>query len=171
VEGHGQFASKPSKLIAADVSSMRMMRLADKEREPFIRAVERASGRDEVRRAVHNVLLALQDAIDLRKPVCVSSGRCCRFDEFGHRLFVTTMEFAAFVHDLREIGYGLGTLQGSESNSAWSSCPFQQDKLCTVHHLRPFGCRVFFCDATSTEWQHGQYARFHAELKRLHVEL
>ncbi|MEA2736401.1 MAG: hypothetical protein QOE14_2852, partial [Humisphaera sp.] len=49
-------------------------------------------------------------------------------------------------------------------------CPFQLDGLCSVHTIRPFGCRVFFCDSTSDEWQHQQYERFHGELKRLHEQ-
>ena len=50
-------------------------------------------------------------------------------------------------------------------------CPFQRDKLCTVHAVRPFGCRIFFCDPTSTDWQTAAYERHHAELKRLHERL
>jgi Fe-S-cluster containining protein len=52
-----------------------------------------------------------------------------------------------------------------------TGCRFQEHNLCTVHTIRPFGCRMFFCDATSTEWQHQQYERFHADLKRLHETL
>jgi Fe-S-cluster containining protein len=42
------------------------------------------------------------------------------------------------------------------------------DNLCSVHPIRPFGCRIFFCDPTATDWQQQQYERFHAELKQLH---
>ena len=48
-------------------------------------------------------------------------------------------------------------------------CPFQNAKLCQVHALRPFGCRIFFCDATAAEWQNDLYEQLHAELKRLHA--
>jgi Fe-S-cluster containining protein len=94
--------------------------------------------------------------------LCVVSGRCCRFEEFGHRLFVTTLELARFVHDVGSIAVP----------DAWdgTGCPFQKAKLCTVHAIRPFGCRMFFCDATSTEWQNAAYERFHADLKRLHEQ-
>ena len=34
--------------------------------------------------------------------------------------------------------------------------------------MRPFGCRVFFCDSTSDAWQHERSERLHSELKRLH---
>ena len=51
------------------------------------------------------------------------------------------------------------------------ACPFQTGTLCSVHKIRPFGCRVFFCDESSTDWQRRQYEFFHAELKRLHDAL
>ncbi|MGH7214404.1 MAG: hypothetical protein ACREIT_06545, partial [Tepidisphaeraceae bacterium] len=59
----------------------------------------------------------------------------------------------------------------STGRGGQSGCPFQLDKLCTVHAIRPFGCRIFFCDSTATQWQQEQYERFHAELKRLHEQL
>ncbi|HZL35502.1 MAG TPA: hypothetical protein VFC78_09345, partial [Tepidisphaeraceae bacterium] len=50
-------------------------------------------------------------------------------------------------------------------------CPFQIAGLCTAHPIRPFGCRLFFCDATSTAWQHELYEQLHGQLRRLHDEL
>ncbi|HWE94497.1 MAG TPA: hypothetical protein VG269_11085, partial [Tepidisphaeraceae bacterium] len=66
--------------------------------------------------------------------------------------------------------HGLGERR---SQTGWDGkgCPFQRLKLCTVHAIRPFGCRMFFCDATSTQWQNDAYERFHAELKQLHERL
>jgi len=122
-------------------------------------AVLAAMGRSDVREAVLRVYRELQEQIDLRKPKCSMSGRCCRFDEFGHRLYVTTMEFALFF-----------ALVGDRERST-AACPFQVEGRCSVHSARPFGCRVFFCDSTSDEWQHEQYERFHGELKRLHEAL
>jgi len=71
------------------------------------------------------------------------------------------MELASFAHDCQEevpVGDGKG-------------CPFQVNKLCTVRSARPMGCRLFFCDATSTDWQQQQYEIFHARLKQLHETL
>jgi len=51
------------------------------------------------------------------------------------------------------------------------SCPFQAGRVCTVHTIRPMGCRLFFCDSSSNDWQHDQYEKFHADLKRLHESL
>src|SRR4051812_50089543 len=97
------------------------------------------------------------------------SGRCCRFEEYGHRLFVTTLELAAFLHEIEQ-----STAAGkSAARPGWdgTGCPFQSGRLCSVHAIRPFGCRMFFCDATSTEWQNQAYEHFHARLKRLHEDL
>jgi Fe-S-cluster containining protein len=128
-------------------------------------AVLAASTRPEVRDAVARVYAELQLEIDARKPVCNASGRCCRFEEFGHRLYVTTIELAAFVSNASASPPG-----PAESGSHMAGCPFQVRGLCSVHDIRPFGCRVFFCDATSDQWQHDQYERFHRELKRLHEQ-
>jgi Fe-S-cluster containining protein len=127
-------------------------------------AVEKAAQRPEGAAAVASIYNALQQAIDAQKPVCLVSGRCCRFEEFGHRLYVTTLELAAFVRPVRLQTPSLQPWDGS-------GCPFQRNKLCTVHAFRPFGCRIFFCDATATAWQNQQYELFHRRLKDLHVQL
>jgi Fe-S-cluster containining protein len=129
----------------------------------------------------------------------VASGRCCRFEEYGHRLYVTTMEVAAFVHELTAAhspssgtpgeGRGGGSSDSPDLQSRTQrtptltlprstgggdkaeGCPFQVGKLCGVHAIRPFGCRIFFCDPTAQAWQQEQYERFHGELKALHVRL
>lgn len=125
-------------------------------------AILAASKREDLAAAVAQIYTDLQKQIDLRRPLCIISGRCCRFEEFGHRLYVTTLELATFLHDLQ-----------SKPDPNWTGqgCPFQINKLCSVHQIRPFGCRLFFCDATSTDWQHEQYKQFHARLRSLHEQL
>src|SRR5690348_9608071 len=112
--------------------------------ELFREQVWAAAGRREVREAVAQVYTDVQRAIDSRRPVCAMSGRCCRFEEYGHRLFVTTMEMAAFV----------ASLGSTDAMKRWdgTGCPFQVNRLCSVHTIRPFGCRMFFCDPSATEW-------------------
>ncbi len=119
-----------------------------------------AAGRIEVIEAVDAVYAALQTEIDQRRPRCDLSGRCCHFEAFGHRLYVTTIELAAFVASNKV---------AAEPNPG--SCPFQRGKLCAAHTSRPFGCRIFFCDPTADEWQREKYEQFHGELKRLHDTL
>ena len=153
--------------------------------DDFKQSVLEAADRPEVRAAVEKLYAAVQGKIDERRPLCIVSGRCCRFEEFGHRLFVTTIEMAAFVHELNGRVTGGPPMSFEPKNGGdpsatqrikvqlplvWdgTGCPYQINKLCSVHAFRPFGCRMFFCDATSTEWQNQQYERFHAELKQLH---
>ncbi|HZN63683.1 MAG TPA: hypothetical protein VFB66_00155 [Tepidisphaeraceae bacterium] len=137
----------------------------------FEQHVRAAAERPVVLAAVGRVYSDLQDRIEERRPVCVASGRCCKFEAFGHRLYVTTLELAAFVH-------GLGHQPQPRRNPlslplAWdgTGCPFQSQRLCTVHPIRPFGCRVFFCDSSAGQWQNDVYEQFHTRLKRLHEEL
>lgn len=126
-------------------------------------AVRQAQDRPDVAAAVAELYESVEAEIARRRPLCVVSGRCCKFDEYGHNLFVTTMELAAFMGDYKRTSITPRPAEGG--------CPFQQSRLCGVHRFRPMGCRLFFCDASSTQWQHDQYEQFHARLKRLHESL
>lgn len=110
---------------------------------------------------VATIYQEVQAAIDQRKPVCQVSGRCCRFAEFGHRLYVSTLELALF---LRQLERPLPP----PAQAPPGVCPFQSGRLCTVHEIRPFGCRMFFCDPSASQWQMQHYERFHNDLKALH---
>ena len=126
----------------------------------LFRAVSEASNRPEVISAVEAVYADIAKAIAERKPVCEMSGRCCKFEEYGHRLYVSTLELASFY-------------AGAPKAADWdgTGCPFQRGKLCTVHTIRPFGCRMYFCDPTAQGWQQGMYEQFHGRLKQLHEDL
>ena len=143
-------------------------------------AVEGAAKCAEISAAVGEVYAEAQVQIDQRKPRCEMSGRCCRFEEYGHRLYVTTLELAAFVQQLPAVSRRLPVKQdrlpvlatgNGQLTTDSAGCPFQRNRLCTVHPIRPFGCRIFFCDPASTDWQNDAYERFHARLKVLHADL
>jgi Fe-S-cluster containining protein len=123
--------------------------------------VMEASAKPEVVAAVGRVYADLQTRIDARRPLCVMSGRCCHFEDFGHRLYVTTIELAAFVAELK----------GVVGERREGGCAFQKGKVCRVHAIRPMGCRIFFCDSTAQEWQKEVYEEFHGRFKELHSEL
>jgi Fe-S-cluster containining protein len=145
-------------------------------------AVQTATERPGACTTVRDIYARLQLEIDRRKPICVASGKCCHFESYGHRLYVTTLELATFLTDLKSsknqpdrsgssgylrdrLGFSLSVLAPATDDG----CPLQQDKLCGVHAIRPFGCRIFFCDSTATQWQQEQYEIFHSELKQLHA--
>src|SRR5438045_7599049 len=74
-------------------------------------------------------------------PVCVASGRCCRFKEYGHTLFVSNLEAEVL----------LNAAPPYEGPVTADSCPFQQGNLCTAREPRPLGCRVYYCDPNYQE--------------------
>ena len=47
---------------------------------------------DDVRREVLAVYAAADAAIAAARPRCDASGRCCRFTEYGHTLFISAFE-------------------------------------------------------------------------------
>lgn len=145
----------------------------------LVPAVIAASRSPAALQAVTAVYQALAEAIDTRRPLCRASGDCCRFEAWGHRLYVTTLELAKFVAERQALvaeqtegcrsGRSLAVLT-ERPVASWdgTGCPFQVQGLCSVHGIRPFGCRIFFCDATSTAWQHEQYERLHSRLREAH---
>ncbi len=80
----------------------------------------------------------LDAAVDRLAPVCQISGRCCRFEEYGHTLFLSEPEALLLLAEapppLRPLDDG-------------ASCPWQNERgHCTAREARPIGCRVYFCD-------------------------
>jgi Fe-S-cluster containining protein len=152
-----------------------MLKLSDEQAHALAAAVDAARRRPDLRAAVADVYRRVQAEIDERRPACAVSGRCCRFESYGHRLFVTTIELAVFAEQASGVepaGTG-GAAQGAgvrRPDPRWdgTGCPFQVNGLCGAHSIRPFGCRIYFCDASSTMWQQAAYERFHGELKSLH---
>src|SRR5262245_13895945 len=69
-------------------------------------------------------------------PVCVASGRCCRFKEYGHTLFLSNLEAEVL----------LSMAPPYETPVSSEFCPFQKENLCTAREPRPLGCRVYYCD-------------------------
>jgi Fe-S-cluster containining protein len=69
-------------------------------------------------------------------PICQASGRCCRFKEFGHVLFVSNLEAEVL----------LAGAPAYEQPVSPDFCPFQKDNLCTAREHRPLGCRIYYCD-------------------------
>lgn len=103
--------------------------------------------------------------IELASPVCVASGRCCRFEEFGHRLFVTGLEAALTLERLGRTP----TRERVERALHEGDCPYQVDRLCSIHPHRPLGCRLFFCDPSADAWMPRLSQELHDRLRALHA--
>jgi hypothetical protein len=92
-------------------------------------------------------------------PVCALSGRCCRFLEYGHTLFVSTAE----------VGYLLALAPApARPLDQGATCPWQDSRgHCTAREARPLGCRIYHCDPVFEEELHRLSERFIHRLKAL----
>ena len=119
----------------------------------------------EERAALRQRVMKLYDSADeeirSHRPVCVASGKCCRFIEYGHTLFLSHLEAEVLLHDAPP--YEKPTDRGF--------CPFQVNNLCTAREQRPLGCRVYFCDPNYAGKGELITEKYLAELKALSEEL
>lgn len=114
--------------------------------------------------AMRESLLAIYDGLAAEiaqaAPVCELSGRCCRFKEYGHTLFISRPEAELLLE------------QGLPENAVIdeSGCPFQINGLCTARERRPLACRVYYCDPNYAGIGEALSEAYIGRLKQLHEE-
>ncbi|CAN5732156.1 hypothetical protein BH23PLA1_BH23PLA1_42970 [soil metagenome] len=114
---------------------------------------------DLVREPLRQIYEELDRAVAVAGPVCQLSGRCCRFQEYDHTLFLSAMEAAVLVADAPP---------PSRPLDDGASCPWQDSKgHCTAREARPLGCRVYYCDSTYQEKAKELSEVYLGRLKRL----
>ena len=127
--------------------------------------------------ALRGLYAELDAAVAARGPTCWTSGKCCDFGAYGHRLYVTALEVAWFLRGVRGAEDGVRDSKGSpavfslpqlSNGETGDSCPYRVDKLCSTHLIRPLGCRVFFCQRGTEVWQQELYETFLTRLRGLH---
>jgi hypothetical protein len=92
-------------------------------------------------------------------PICRLSGRCCRFEEYGHTLFVSSPEVELL------LGAGFPPQRPLDRGE---TCPWQSTHgHCTAREARPLGCRVYYCDQSYEPAAQELSEKFIARLKRL----
>src|SRR5207245_6518630 len=96
---------------------------------------------EELRRRVLELYHEVDRAVAAAGPVCVASGRCCRFKEYGHVLFLSNLEAEVLLANAPPYDQPLSA----------DFCPFQKDNLCTAREPRPLGCRIYYCDPSYQE--------------------
>ena len=111
----------------------------------------------EVRAAVDAVYAAADRAVAAAGPRCEASGRCCRFKEYGHTLFLSHFEAEIL----------LETALSFDQPVSEDGCPFQVNGLCTARESRPLGCRIYFCDLSYQETGNRITEESLAALKRI----
>jgi Fe-S-cluster containining protein len=104
----------------------------------------------------------LATAIAAHAPVCQVSGRCCRFVEYDHTLFVSSLEVAWL------LATGPAPVRPLDSGQ---TCPWQDAQgRCTARDARPLGCRLYYCDPSFETAMQELAESFIRRLKRLHAE-
>jgi Fe-S-cluster containining protein len=121
-----------------------------------------ANGSPASPESLRESLIALYDELDAEiariSPVCQASGRCCRFKEYGHTLFLSQPEADL----LLEPGLPPGSVVDADS------CPYQIGGFCTARERRPLGCRIYYCDPTYQDRQAEISERMIARMKEWH---
>lgn len=67
---------------------------------------------------------------------CGACGKCCDFDAYDHRLFITTPELLYFINRMSP-----EPIKQMPSGQ----CPYQIENKCTAHPHRFAACRIFAC--------------------------
>lgn len=87
---------------------------------------------------------------------CTACGDCCDFENFGHKLFITSVEMKYFTekmhHNLSPMTNGV--------------CPYRVNGKCSVYDYRFAGCRIFACQR-SEDLQSSTMEHALKELKQL----
>lgn len=115
-------------------------------------------GREEAFRDLEGVYAALEAELAVLRPRCELSGRCCRFNEFGHQLWTTGLE----------LDYLLA-YETPPGTSTPGVCPYLREGRCGAREHRMLGCRIYFCDPGYQEAMGPLYERFHRDVKAIHV--
>src|SRR5438270_12493018 len=111
-------------------------------------------------RAVLDLYKEVDEAVHAAGPVCVASGRCCRFKEYGHTLFLSNLEADVL----------LASAPLYEQPVSPDFCPFQKNNLCTAREPRPLGCRIYYCDPSYQETGNQITEEYLGRLKQLAQE-
>jgi hypothetical protein len=111
----------------------------------------------ELRRRVLQIYAEADADVRAAGPVCRATGRCCRFKEYGHVLFLSNLEADVLLDAAPPFAPPVTA----------DFCPFQQDNLCTAREPRPLACRVYFCDPAYQDTMKDITEKYLGRLKEL----
>ncbi|MFL5240566.1 MAG: hypothetical protein ACJ8FY_00520 [Gemmataceae bacterium] len=112
---------------------------------------------EQISSQIRDLYQATDAAVAAAGPVCVASGKCCRFKEYGHTLFLSNLEAEVLLADAPSFAQPVSA----------DFCPFQEGNLCTAREPRPLGCRIYFCDPAYQETSRRISEEAIGKLKRL----
>jgi hypothetical protein len=131
-----------------------------------------AAERPEVLAAMDAFYAEADRRIAAQNPTCWNRGLCCRFGEYGHRLYVTALEVVYYL--ARTPGpatHGLANHLDLATLGDADVCPHARGGICHARDRRPLGCRIFYCDPAAQDWQGPLTEELLAGLRDLHPRL
>jgi Fe-S-cluster containining protein len=122
--------------------------------------------------ALAEVYADLEKELPRWRFTCSASGRCCDFDAYGHRLYVTTLEAEHFFRSYpgpSGAGPGAGLESEGRANDDPRQCPaYGADRLCHAREGRMLGCRTYFCGPYPAGVPEELHERYLPRIKALH---
>jgi len=88
---------------------------------------------------------------------CRACGECCDLVRNKYRLYLSTLELGLVLNRMK-----IDRLPPQRDGR----CGFQAGTTCTIHSVRPLGCRTFFCEAEGMHLQE-IYEKYLKKLRRL----
>lgn len=110
-----------------------------------------------IREALNSLYKELQEELVPLPAKCYGCGKCCNFKENGMQLFVQKLE-----RDLIMEETGVEPFLQKLGN-----CNFQENGLCTIHSIRPLGCRTYFSEAPNSVAHQDLYEKVHKKIKSI----
>jgi len=99
---------------------------------------ERSEAISPLIQEVTDIYQWLDNQLKGKSPACVTCGKCCDFEAYDHRLYVTTPEIMFFADKIESQNI---------KKMMTGRCSYQKDDKCTVYPYRFAGCRIFNCKA------------------------
>lgn len=116
-----------------------------------------ADGTEDARVALRAIYARADEEASARPELaCELSGRCCRFAQHGHELFLTRLEVDEMV------------AWGGARPADPERCPWLDRGLCQNRAGRALACRTYFCSDEASAAEVTE--RFHAAIRALHEE-
>ena len=144
-----------------------------------IAAWRRAAQHEDVAAFFERERVRIAETVRAMRPICLASGACCRFEEYGRRMYLSGLEAAFVVARIdaaraERAANPLRVLEVSDARSR-GDCPYLRAGICGEHEERPLGCRIFYCDkgadGRGADWQSELYEETHRGTLALHERL
>jgi len=127
---------------------------------PGMEPVMTATSRERAFAGLEAIYRDVARFVEMAAPICIVRGKCCRFEEVGHRLYATRLE----------ADYAADRQPSAPAPEAEGRCPYHVKGLCTAREARPLGCRTYFCDTRTTSVLEEAHEHFLDRIRELEAE-